>query len=504
MYRNFILSATLILICISVLHAQDSTFTFEETYRHQPDRDHVFDNLLTVDLNGNGMREIITTQLNLHTNDHKLTRLENRDTLSVGPYENAFAIGTDIHLLDFNQDGLNDIIYTANINEMMIYYGPEYELGYSEHDYFGQNKITDCGNRKYSDGTINPIFIVGLRGGPLSANRIIEGTWEDGGHPRYLNTVCKGDFTTRIIDGETVYFAMGGIERFDTIFYMLYTSFNCDFEIPDSLNFYNPGDVFDSGICQRPIVEDLNGNGRLEWVVPFWEEVRDSIFNISLFIYEPDSLTRIGEQQYEGTENHYSISPYPIRGVAAVDVNDNGEYEILLVVQNEPIRIIDVESLEVIMISEFVVPDDPNYYFACGYFDDTRRLQVLLQDDQTTDFIIYNLPEGWTKPPDEYPHPVSVNDTRIVLLPDRMSFLPPYPNPFNSTTTITYTLPKSGEVILSIHDLQGREITVLQNTMQTAGLKKATWNAGDQPSGLYFCRLESVGKVATTKLMLVK
>jgi hypothetical protein len=79
-----------------------------------------------------------------------------------------------------------------------------------------------------------------------------------------------------------------------------------------------------------------------------------------------------------------------------------------------------------------------------------------------------------------------------------------YPNPFNSTTTIAYNLSMSGEVRLSIHDLQGREITVLQNTMQTAGLKKAIWNADDQPSGLYFCRLESVGKVATTKLMLVK
>jgi hypothetical protein len=78
------------------------------------------------------------------------------------------------------------------------------------------------------------------------------------------------------------------------------------------------------------------------------------------------------------------------------------------------------------------------------------------------------------------------------------------PNPFNSTATISYTLPKSDEVRLSIHDIQGREIAVLQNTMQTAGLKKTIWNAGDQPSGLYFCRLESKDKVATTKLMLVK
>jgi len=79
-----------------------------------------------------------------------------------------------------------------------------------------------------------------------------------------------------------------------------------------------------------------------------------------------------------------------------------------------------------------------------------------------------------------------------------------YPNPFNSTTTITYTLPKSGEVKLSIHDLHGREIAVLQNGIQTAGYNTAIWNAIDQPSGLYFCRLQSEGEFTTTKLMLLK
>lgn len=78
------------------------------------------------------------------------------------------------------------------------------------------------------------------------------------------------------------------------------------------------------------------------------------------------------------------------------------------------------------------------------------------------------------------------------------------PNPFNSTTTIEYNLPKSGEVRFSIHDIQGRKIRMLQDGIQKAGYRSVIWNASIQPSGIYFCRLESKGKVATTKLTLMK
>ena len=91
-----------------------------------------------------------------------------------------------------------------------------------------------------------------------------------------------------------------------------------------------------------------------------------------------------------------------------------------------------------------------------------------------------------------------------ILLPEDFMVVEAYPNPFNSTTTIAYNLSTTGEVKLSIHDLQGRLISVLQDGVQTAGYKKAVWNAGDQPSGLYLCRMESKGKIATAKLTLVK
>jgi len=79
-----------------------------------------------------------------------------------------------------------------------------------------------------------------------------------------------------------------------------------------------------------------------------------------------------------------------------------------------------------------------------------------------------------------------------------------YPNPFNSSTKITYNLSESGPVRLTIHDLQGRATALLAEGHQTAGVHTVTWNPVDLPSGIYLCRMETGGQVATMKLAMVK
>jgi len=70
---------------------------------------------------------------------------------------------------------------------------------------------------------------------------------------------------------------------------------------------------------------------------------------------------------------------------------------------------------------------------------------------------------------------------------------PAYPNPFNSTTTITFQLPFQSNVRLSVHDLVGREVAVLVNQNLTPGTHEVRWEADDQPSGMYFCMMEASG-----------
>ncbi|MBI2418127.1 MAG: AGE family epimerase/isomerase [Ignavibacteriales bacterium] len=79
-----------------------------------------------------------------------------------------------------------------------------------------------------------------------------------------------------------------------------------------------------------------------------------------------------------------------------------------------------------------------------------------------------------------------------------------YPNPFNASTVITYTLPRQGEVSLSVYDLLGTEVTKLVNEEKQAGTHKISFNAGSLPSGVYFYRLSTGSMVQTKKFVVMK
>jgi uncharacterized protein (DUF779 family) len=90
-------------------------------------------------------------------------------------------------------------------------------------------------------------------------------------------------------------------------------------------------------------------------------------------------------------------------------------------------------------------------------------------------------------------------------LPDHFD-LSAYPNPFNPSTAISFTLPVAGTIDLSIFDITGREVANLLNAYKAAGSHKVHFSAGqDLSTGIYFCRLALNGKVVQTmKLTLLK
>jgi hypothetical protein len=79
-----------------------------------------------------------------------------------------------------------------------------------------------------------------------------------------------------------------------------------------------------------------------------------------------------------------------------------------------------------------------------------------------------------------------------------------YPNPFNPRTLISYQLPKSEYVTLTIYDIMGHEIATLVNENKSAGSYKASWDAGGFATGMYFVRLKAGVTVKTIKLCLMK
>lgn len=79
-----------------------------------------------------------------------------------------------------------------------------------------------------------------------------------------------------------------------------------------------------------------------------------------------------------------------------------------------------------------------------------------------------------------------------------------YPNPFNPVTTITYTIPKNGFVELKVYNSLGQEVAVLVNKEMQAGSYQITWNAQNEPSGIYFYKITFNDFSRVNKMVLLK
>jgi len=84
-----------------------------------------------------------------------------------------------------------------------------------------------------------------------------------------------------------------------------------------------------------------------------------------------------------------------------------------------------------------------------------------------------------------------------------------WPNPFNPTTEIAYSLSERGRVTLAVYDVLGRRVRTLVDRREDAGAHKARWNGLDDagrsvPSGVYFYRMRAGRFVRTRKMVLIR
>ncbi|NQT34396.1 T9SS type A sorting domain-containing protein, partial [bacterium] len=91
-----------------------------------------------------------------------------------------------------------------------------------------------------------------------------------------------------------------------------------------------------------------------------------------------------------------------------------------------------------------------------------------------------------------------------LAIPSEFGISSIYPNPFNSSAVITYSLPFTSQVFLQLFDLSGRRVATLFEDRKRSGIHTATLTANSLPSGLYFVRLKASGQVFTQKVMLIR
>lgn len=89
-------------------------------------------------------------------------------------------------------------------------------------------------------------------------------------------------------------------------------------------------------------------------------------------------------------------------------------------------------------------------------------------------------------------------------LPGAFTLEQNWPNPFNPTTTLRFSLSETMDANLSVYDLAGHRVSTLVDGLTERGAHSVSFDASTLSSGLYFYRLEAQGQIQTRKMVLQK
>ena len=109
----------------------------------------------------------------------------------------------------------------------------------------------------------------------------------------------------------------------------------------------------------------------------------------------------------------------------------------------------------------------------------------------------------------DFNYVTEMTDKTLADIPSKFSLGQNYPNPFNPVTNMKFELPRSGRVVIKVHNLMGQEIRTLLDENLSYGYHTATWDGTDNDgrkvaSGVYFSELQSSGIRKVRKMVLLK
>jgi hypothetical protein len=199
-----------------------------------------------------------------------------------------------------------------------------------------------------------------------------------------------------------------------------------------------------------------------------------------------------------------SISVTGSRGIATMDYENDGDLDFITV--NERLEDNGITVFLNDGIGNFTTRENCYFPFARGLprsvfasdFDQDGKTDIAIASsvDNGVDslYVLYNLGGGT----------VGIQDEDIEEIPTSYSLAQNFPNPFNPTTTIQFSLPQAGDVSLKIYNLLGEEVKTLIDEYKEIGNHSVQFNANNLASGMYLYRLQAGSFVETKKMILVK
>jgi len=164
---------------------------------------------------------------------------------------------------------------------------------------------------------------------------------------------------------------------------------------------------------------------------------------------------------------------------------------------------------EIVLTSGAGIEIDRVEYDGGSEFPDPAGTSMALKDVRAdnnvgSNWIVSSEPfgDGDMGTPGEANHDVSL--VQDVTMPQHFNLRPNFPNPFNSSTVISFDLSSSAVVELAVYDLAGREVAVLVSCRVVTGKHEVVWDASGYPSGIYILQLGNQNVRLTRKMLLLK
>jgi hypothetical protein len=133
-----------------------------------------------------------------------------------------------------------------------------------------------------------------------------------------------------------------------------------------------------------------------------------------------------------------------------------------------------------------------------GYESDTILVRFRLKTDGA------NTAFGWLIDDISLSPVITSVEPEIVSLPMEYALRQNFPNPFNPSTKIVYSMKEQGSVKISVYDILGKVVAVPVNSEQKPGTYSFTFEAGQLTSGVYFYKMETSSYTSVKKMILLR
>jgi hypothetical protein len=442
------------------------------------------------DINNDGLDDVVigTQSHSSHPWDYSILVFTQNVSGELDPprvYWAGYITGIDIG--DVNNDGLNDIVVAIGDSIGVFYQNPDGSLSakksyYSIHvpnhialDNVGSVKIGDINSdgkneviatHKWAENF--RIFYQGVTGA-LDSSVLID--YEKGGH----NEICIDDINSDGLDDLIIMGQSGPSVPLLAVF-----SQTEDGSLAPPTYYYYDLAPGSNGIS----VGDINSNSRMDVV----QATGFGIINVMVWYQDSNGYLINPPIRFESYYSSTSpqVADFDLDGRADIVVAHGGWNSISVLQQNEFCQLNDRVRFDIPYASHYSIQG-----LSVGDLNNDGKPDIAIADYNNGLIILYNNSITTTVAD----HATPYNGYKL-----HQNF----PNPFNPTTMIRYSVPVESFVTIKVFDILGKEVITLENREKSPGAYEIDFNGEELTSGMYYYRMQAGDYINTKKFILLR